>query len=91
VAELKEKFQISTYTLYSVTVSDRFSNLGLVGAIGIEGDMLDLFALSCRALGRNIEELMIAHIKNHLIKTVYQVSTGKNSVLLERLSELVEV
>jgi|GEM_PF-7089032 len=34
---------------------------------------------------------MIVHIKNHRIKTVYQVSTGKNSALLKRLSELVEV
>jgi FkbH-like protein len=91
VAELKEKFQISTYTLYSVTVSDKFSDLGLVGAVGIEGDMLDLFALSCRALGRNIEDKMIAYIKNHCIKTIYKVSSEKNSVLLKRLSELVEV
>lgn len=50
IAELKRKLQKDTYTLYSVTVSDKFSDLGLVGAIGIEGDMLDLFVLSCRAL-----------------------------------------
>lgn len=91
VAELKKKLQETTYTLYSVTVSDKFSDLGLVGAIGIEGDMLDLFVLSCRALGRNIEEQMIDYIKEHCIKAVYQVPTGKNSELLKRLSELVEV
>lgn len=51
------------FKLYSVRVSDRFSDLGIVGAIAIEGDELQLFSLSCRALGRNIEMTMLAEIK----------------------------
>lgn len=91
VSELKGKLHADIYTLYSVTVSDKFSDLGLVGVIGIEGDVLDLFALSCRALGRNIENQMTDLVKKHCIKRVFQVSTGKNDELLKKLSELVEV
>ena len=58
VDQLVEKLE-NGYMLYSVAVSDKFSSLGLVGAIGVEENTLDLFTLSCRALGRNIEEMMI--------------------------------
>ena len=45
----------------SVYLSDCFSDLGLVGVIGIENGKIDLFSLSCRALGRNIEKDMIKY------------------------------
>lgn len=63
VEELKANLIKPEFKLYSVRVSDRFSDLGIVGAIAIEGDELQLFSLSCRALGRNIEMTMLAEIK----------------------------
>lgn len=63
VEELKANVIKPEFKLYSVRVSDRFSDLGIVGAIAIEGDELQLFSLSCRALGRNIEMTMLAEIK----------------------------
>ena len=66
--------------LYSVSVCDRFSDLGLVGAMEVKGEALTLFSLSCRALGREIEEKMIEFISDkHPIKRIEFQSTGKNA------------
>lgn len=79
VAEIKERIQTEEITIYSLSVSDRFSDLGLVGALEVEGDTLTLFSLSCRALGREIENKMLAFIAdNHQINTIEFHSTGKN-------------
>ena len=71
--------------LYTVSVSDRFSDLGIVGVIGICGNKLDLFSLSCRAMGRCVEDDMIKHIKQCNIKTCTFVSTGKNICYIKNL------
>ena len=79
IAEIKERIASATVKLYSVSVSDRFSDLGLLGAIEIEGDALTLFSLSCRALGREVEEEMIEFISDkYQIKKIKFESTGKN-------------
>ena len=77
------------YTLYSVTVEDRFSNLGLVGAIGIEADSLDMFVLSCRAIGRNIEKAMLELIKDEGVRSSFFDDTGKNCELQKILFNLI--
>ncbi len=50
----------------SVSVSDRFGDYGLVGAVLFElkDDRLavDTFLLSCRALGRGVEHQMLSHV-----------------------------
>lgn len=67
---------------YSVAVSDRFSDLGIVGAAEVEGRTLTLFCLSCRALGREVENKMMEHIMDrHNIETIDFVSTNKNDKL----------
>lgn len=74
--------------LYSVAVSDRFSDLGIVGAIAIENDKLTLFCLSCRALGREVEEHMLRYIfDNYQIHSIQFVSTGKNGEIEKLLKE----
>ncbi len=88
VAGIKERITSATVKLYSVSVSDRFSDLGLVGVIEIEGDVLTLFSLSCRALGREIEKKMIEFISDkYQIKKVEFESTGKNESVKKLLSE----
>ena len=88
VAEIKERVASATVKLYSVSVSDRFSDLGLVGAIEVEGDALTLFSLSCRALGREIEKKMIEFISDkYQIKKIEFESTGKNESVKTLLSE----
>lgn len=79
VEELKAYVTKPEFKLYSVRASDRFSDLGIVGAIAIEGDELQLFSLSCRALGRNIEMTMLAEIKErHKIARYRFSNTNKN-------------
>lgn len=74
--------------IYSVRVSDCFSDLGIVGAIAIEGDEPRLFNLSCRALGRNIEMTMLAEMKKKHKITRYRFSnTNKNGDIRDILGE----
>lgn len=77
VQELKELIA-SDFRLFSVCVSDKFSNLGLVGAIGICKENLKLFSLSCRALGRNVEKEMCLYARKNGAMTYTFKSTGKN-------------
>lgn len=77
------------YKLVVVKLKDKFSDMGLVGAIGFSGDELDLFVLSCRALGRNVENIMSDTVKKHGIKSYKFDSTGKNSVVYEELNSLI--
>ncbi len=78
------------YALYSVFLSDKFSDLGLVGAIGIDGNTLDLFSLSCRALGRNVEEIMISFIREKNIKKSYYNLTAQNNELHFKINNLLK-
>lgn len=79
VDEIKERVGSENIKLYSLCVSDRFSDLGLVGALETEGKTLTLFSLSCRALGRDIEKKMLEFIADkHQINSIEFKSTGKN-------------
>jgi FkbH-like protein len=82
VTDIKERVGSSNVILYSLSVSDRFSDLGLVGVIAVEGDALTLFSLSCRALGREIDgELLNFIADKHQIKNIQFKETGKNEDL----------
>lgn len=87
--ELWSLMHENNYYLHSVYVSDRFSDLGLVGAIGIEENTIDLFCLSCRALGRTVEDMMIQFIRKEYpsCDTMHYCDTGRNSALLAKLKE----
>ena len=87
ISQLINLTNISTYSLFSVSVSDRFSDLGIVGAIGIEDNNLDLFCLSCRALGRRIEDKMLAFVHNYKITAFNFNLTEKNVDLFNKLKE----
>lgn len=82
VAEIKERAARGNIELYSLSVSDRFSDLGLVGVAEAEGDTLTLFSLSCRALGREIEGKLLEFIAaKHQIASIKFQTTGKNDDL----------
>ena len=83
--QLKVLHSDDNYNLYSVYLSDKFSDLGLIGAFGIVGDMIDLFSLSCRALGRNVEDKMIEFIINEKVSNFCYKLTGKNENLKAKL------
>ena len=90
VQQIKDKLS-NGYELYSVSLSDKFSDLGLVGAIGLEGNTLDLFSLSCRALGRNVEERMIEFITEKKTKDIHYTLTLQNKELHSKLSSLISI
>ena len=76
--ELKEKYSSSEYTLYTVSLSDKFSDLGIVGCIGIYEQIIELFSLSCRALGRKIEHEMLSKALEQGAHRCYFRNTPKN-------------
>lgn len=84
---LKEKLSLGNYKLYTVCLSDKFSDFGIVGAIGIENNCLDLFSLSCRALGRGIEDKMMLMVMEKGINNAAFIETGKNESLIDRMKQ----
>ena len=85
VQQINEKLNAG-YELYSVSLSDKFSDLGLVGAIGIDGNTLDLFSLSCRALGRNMEKRMIDFVRTKNVDFLYYIQNDQNKSLYIQLN-----
>jgi len=86
VEQLKDIIEQDDYELFSVSASDKFSNLGIVGAFGICKKNLDLFVLSCRALDRHIEDEMLNKILDKSVFNFNFITTGKN----EELKHLLE-
>lgn len=86
--KLKEKTTSREYVLYTVCLSDKFSDLGIVGAMGVDNNIIDLFSLSCRALGRSIEEKMLLYLKDEGAKEITFIKTFKNSSLVEIIEKL---
>lgn len=84
VSEIKERVTVPEVHFYSVTVSDRFSDLGIVGALEVENYELKLFSLSCRALGRRVENEMLSYVADRYeLKSIAFKLTEKNELLLE--------
>lgn len=54
------------YRLYSLQLKDRFGDLGIVGAAIVRQELgywhLDNFLMSCRALGRSVEDAFLAYL-----------------------------
>lgn len=76
------------YHLYSLQLQDRFGDLGIVGAAVIRDELgywhLENFLMSCRALGRNVEDAFFAYLvsqaENHgSILTGIFKPTAKNA------------
>jgi len=67
-AELLSWSEIEGHTLWTFRVADRFGDYGLCGiaslaCTGIKAQMVD-FLLSCRVMGRGVEEAMVATVMN---------------------------
>ena len=84
VADIRQSIERPDVHLYSVHLKDRFSNLGLIGAMEVVKGRLSLFSLSCRALGREVESRMIDFVgQRHKITGIDFAPTGKNGCLKE--------
>lgn len=92
VETLSSLLQRTAYKLYVVYAKDVFCDFGLVGAVGIEDGVIDLFCLSCRILGRNIEETIFQTIiKNNIINAAICIKNAKNADFYDFLSSKVTV
>ena len=77
--------------LYTVTLADKFSDMGIVGTFGVREKKLILFSLSCRALGREIEKMMLNYIRErYQIIDFDFIDTGKNESLRTLLCEKLQ-
>ncbi len=80
-AELRAALAGGDLDAFTVTVNDRFGSYGLVGLLLYKADERRFhvpgFMLSCRALGRGVEQRMLAHVAE-LAK-----QAGKSSVTFE--------
>jgi len=86
LAEIKNGIMCDNLKLFTVTLSDKFSDMGIIGVIGVREQKLVLFSLSCRALGRNVEDIMIQFVKERFyIRGVDFKETGKNEAIKEIL------
>ena len=69
--------------IFDFRLTDRFGDMGVVGAVIVIDNNIDTFLLSCRALGRKIEVQMLKVIydkfKNNL-KACYVPSKKNNQV-----------
>lgn len=64
--------------VYAFRAGDRFGDLGTVGVIVLEGDVIESFLLSCRALGRGIEAAMLAFAAKKGARKGWFIPTAKN-------------
>jgi FkbH-like protein len=65
-AEIRTRVADPAWRVYGLSLRDRFGDLGLVGAALMREDAhawdLDTLLMSCRALGRRVEEAFAAHL-----------------------------
>lgn len=67
--------------VFSFSLIDKFGDLGLIAIVIISNNNIDSFLMSCRVLGRNIEQKILYLISNHLkvVLTASYTKTAKNS------------
>lgn len=74
--QIRELIVDSKSDVYCIKVRDKISDLGLVGVVIVrcqdDGQFIDSFLLSCRALGRGVEVAMLSAVVNQNIR-----QTGK--------------
>ena len=61
-AELSRMLESGAASVFVARASDRFGDHGVVGALIVEGEEIVAFAVSCRALGMDIEHRFLAFV-----------------------------
>lgn len=92
-SELMAWVSKNNHKFWTISVSDKFDNLGLTGIVSLEsnnklGNIVD-FVLSCRVMGRKIEETML-HIAIQFARSIElsevkaeYIPTAKNKPCLQ--------
>ena len=90
-AELLAWASAPGHALWTVSVRDKFGDLGLTGLISLESDagIIRDYVLSCRVMGRKVEETMLAYVVEQARAagleqvTATYVPTAKNKPTLD--------
>lgn len=104
--DVREMAASDKYLFLGISVEDRFGDNGVVGVVILEmlsqgAAAIDSFILSCRVMGRHIEDLVITLVEKLLLESCvdklysYYIPTKKNKPvesLFERLGyDLIEI
>ena len=92
-AEIRQRIDSGTATVYSLGVSDRFGNAGLTGVVLAswhgESAKIDAFLMSCRVIGRGVEFCFWPALADdarrrgcHVIEAEYR-PTAKNAQVVD--------
>ena len=82
LSQIKELMQNSF--VYDFSVRDKFGDMGLVGVVIVKENQIDSFLMSCRVLGRGIEESVLNAItQRHQNLSARYCKTDKNSLVEE--------
>ncbi|MEO1927135.1 MAG: HAD-IIIC family phosphatase [Nautiliaceae bacterium] len=72
VEEMMEKYEV-----YDFALKDKYGDLGIIGVVIVKDNLIDTFLLSCRALGRKVEEFMLDKVKRENLIGIY-IPSKKN-------------
>lgn len=73
---------MSQEKVYALQVKDDFGDMGLVGVFIIKDSDIDSFLMSCRVLGRGIEERVLTFIRSkHPSLSAKYIPTAKNALV----------
>lgn len=64
--ELERMALTKEYAIYSLSIKDKFGDMGIVGAAVVYKNTIEAFMISCRAFDRGIEKHLIDKIKKAL-------------------------
>ena len=91
-AELRELMDGDTSAVYTLRVTDRLTDYGLVGVCCVRGAEVELFAMSCRVIGLGVEDTFLSHViadlsASHARITAKYIPTDRNGPARNLLPE----
>jgi UDP-N-acetylglucosamine 2-epimerase (non-hydrolysing) len=87
--ELKDIIKNNDSNIITIKLCDKFGDYGMIGVIIMEDDLIMEFAISCRALGKQVEECLFTFINNINIEKYKKIKieckrTEKNSSFFDK-------
>jgi len=77
LSEMKNMIKDKDYKIYTLSLKDCFCDYGIIGLMIMKNDHIDDFILSCRVIGRKIEDVIIDWLKKRLKKEGYSHIYGR--------------
>lgn len=90
ITELKGYLLLEDYSVYIVSLSDKFGDYGLIGAAIVKsnGEIIEL-AFSCRAMGKSVERALLIYLHGLYGKLSIGVTeTNRNKQIINILKEM---